>query len=87
MILFFCFVSMQLKEMYVDFSVDTVSSCIIDNISFSSLSVNKCSDRSIEVKLLAPFLGNYDRPTSRPKDIPGHGEVSLSERLKYQKTL
>ena len=35
--------------------------------SWAALYWNKCSDRSMEVKL-TPLLGNYDRPTDRSTD-------------------
>ena len=47
---------------------------------FSEIHTNKCSDRSIEVKLPA-LLGNYDRPTDRP----GIREVSLPIMIKNEK--
>ena len=53
---------------------------------------NKCSDRSMEVKLPV-LLGNFDRPTYQPTnrptdatDKPGHGEVALEIILSSQKS-
>ena len=59
----------------------------LDSSSSSALPVeNKCSDRSIEVKLPAR-LGNYDKQTDQPTDRPTTERRRTDRRAHREVTL